>query len=474
MKAFVVIVKAFVRRSWLLTVLCLLLALAPIVSLPLAGYFPNVPMVTIGVTAAAFASYFVGALFGNVLAPLMDCSAPSVVPGYGSRLLGVTSLLGVLAWVPTPLILGLGSVDLGIVPWLRWTPLWAYGALGGGFLLGVNVSGMGMYKGREFWRRYLLSLSPMLVVAAFSNSAFRELANAPLLATLPGITPLAVLCLLIGPLSWPALLARKVALRQPERSVGTPRRRDLQSYYQRGGSAFDTWYLSRLVARWHSTAGVRPEFLVLSTFLLSSWTMAGFVLIFPILMQIYILLMGQSVSATDFAVATMTPQLSLLLPFTTLTPLMANVLDGPRLGRVLLMPGLPPRALVPSWMFRRLLAVWMFGTAFTLLPALGWAIWYSASAASLSLYALLSVWLVSLAATLTFWRTPSRKQWKGIDTVGTSTWFVLLMATAMLEPLFFSKFSPVVCAVVIGLLFLIPVGLYQSGLKRWKTMEYGA
>ena len=44
----------------------------------------------------------------------------------------------------------------------------------------------------------------------------------------------------------------------------------------------------------------------------------------------------------------------------------------------------------------------------------------------------------------------------------------------LLGPLLLSKFSPAVCALVIGLLFVIPVSLYQLGLKRWKTIEYGA
>ncbi len=474
MRVLWVILQAFGRRSWLLTVLCLALLIAPLSLLPLAADFPNLPLVTIGMAAAVVLSAFIGILLGTVVMPLIDCSAPSVVPGYGSRLLRVTSLLGILSWLPTPLIVAFGPVDLGLIAWLRWAPLWCYGAIGAGFLVGLNGSGMGMYKGREFWRRYVLVLLPMLLVPAFSNDSFRELVNAPLLATLPGFTPLAVVCLLIGPLSWPAMLAPKVAVRQPERSVGKPKRRDLQSYYQRGGSGFDTWYLSRLVARWHSRARVRPEFLVLSTYLLSSWTAAGFILSFPVLLQLYGLLMGQSVSHADFVATTMSSQLSIMLPITTLAPMLTNVLDGQRLGRVVLLPGLPPRALVPTWIFRRLLGVWLFGAAVTLLPALGWAIWYNASASSLALYALLSVWLVSLAATLTFWRTPSRKQWKGIDTVGAVTWFALFFASALLEPLLLSKFSPAVCALVIGLLFLIPVSLYQLGLKRWKTMEYGA
>ncbi len=472
MKVFAAILIAVARRSWVLTLLCLLLVAVPAISLIVGWFVPAFPALGIGTMLAAPACGFVGVMLGNVLAPLIQCAAVQIVPGYGKRLLRVASMLGVLAWLPIPLSFAIGDIDLSLAPWLRWVPLWAYGAIGAGFLLGVNASGMAAYKGREFWRRYLLGLLPMLAVASFANVTVRELLNAPIFQQLPGFTPLAVMCLLLGPLSWPALLARKVTVRQKEQAEGTPKPRDLQTYYQRGGSAFDSWYLSKLVARWHSKGRVRPELLVFSPFLLSCWTMSGFVLVFPFLMLIFPLLAGAPGGSLSLASVDM--KMSTMLLVFPLMPLMSNALDGPRMGRILLLPGVCKREALAPWLFGRLLLLWMIGAFITLLPALGWAIWFGVSSVTLALYAALAVLLVSFAATLVFWRTPSRKQWKTIDLAGAAVWFVLMGITPLLGPLFFSQFAPSICAGVIGLLFAAPLTLYALARRRWQTMEYGA
>ncbi len=473
MKVFAAILKAFVRGSWLLSLFALVLVSLPIVALLTGWLFPESPAANIGLAMAPLGSFFVGMLMGLVFARLTDFGGVLSLPGYGPRLLRVTSLLGVLAWLPIPLSLALGHIDLTFFAWLRWAPLWALGAMGMGFLMVAGSSVVAASKGYGHWSQFVWGFVPLAAIVLFTNTTAGALLNMPIFASLPGLTPMAVICLLLGPLSWPALLARKVKRTQNARAQGVPRPLDAMLRRRRGGNAFDTWYLSKLLTLWHSRERPRPEFLVFPPYLWSSWlTGAVFIPVLAVFPSFVEILMGMPWRAPDYSHNGM--GLAGVIPAMALMPIMLFSTDGARVGRILLLPGLKSRKTLPRWLLSSLLSRWMRGAVAALLPAAGLALWFGMEPVKLGLYAMLVLLLASYIAALTFWRIPRMKRSTQVDSIGLVFWVPSYAAIPLAEALLFDRFSAPVCVAAMCLLFAVPLTLYALALKRWQTMEYGA
>ncbi len=476
MRAYLRVLSALAARSYLLTLVVLMLALLPVMGLVSQWSLSSIPAGGIGLVIAVFCSPMTGMLLGNGLVSFLEGHAAQVVPGYGRRVGWVLAVVGLLAWLPVPLVYSWVQVHPLPVPWLRWAPLWAYGALGLGFLLGAWMPGMGLYRGGEFWKRQILmTLFFGVIAVSVGHEDLRTWWISPWLPALPGYNPLAALCLLLGPLSWPVLLARKLAPRPQAGDYAIavlPSSSQQQIHVQRGGTALDAWLLSSLMARRHSGARRWPDLLVFSPALLSVWTGAVFVAVWPLLWAFMPVLGGGRPMTWTEVGSSSSPAFMLLT--LVLLPMMASVVEVPRLGRVLMLPGLSGRNTLPHWIFRRLLTQWALGSSVLLLPAALWALWLGMAPVMLALYALLACWMVCTAATLVYWRAPGRRPSRNLDVVNLAVWGLSIPLVPLFRWLVLDQYSAVVCAAILGLLFIVPMVLHAWAVRRWQRMEYGA
>ncbi len=473
MRVFVAILKTLARSSVMLPLFALALVALPLVTLLTGWLLADWQAATFVLTKAPSVSGFLGMLLGWSFVRLTDFGGMLTLPDYGRRLLRLISLLGFLAWLSIPLSLALGAIDLADVVWLRWAPLWSYGAMGASFLTFARMHGADQSKGPAHWRRYLWALLPLGFIVMLANTTAAALLNMPILQELPGFTPLAVICLLLGPLSWPSLLAGELKTIQVARAEGAPRANEALLKKRHGGSAFDTWYLSKLLTLWHSRERPRPEFLVLPPYLWSSWyAVAITALVAAALPSLVHLLSGMPLQAPDYSGNRLGP-LALLAPM-LLLPLAMFVAEGPRVGRVLLLPGLTNRKTLPNWLFSRLLSQWMLGAAMSLVPIAAFLLWFGMAPVKLALLAMLLFLLGSIAAALAFWRIPGMNRSRQVDGLAWVVWVLSFPVVPIAETQLFDLFSPLECMAAMGLAGVLPLTLYALALKRWKTMEYGA
>ena len=418
--------------------------------------------------------YFVGGLLGGAVANLLGGTRASLIPAYRRRVLTVSVLLGLCMWALVPLYYLSGGFAVYGIPWLRWVPLWSYGLLGLGFVGGLVAPDLGTGAGILTWSRAsvvrsclvaLVWLAPTLI--GFTPS-LRNSLNAPLDVALPGVTPMAMLCLLLGPLSWPAMVRLAARLTADVPVV----KRNLAEQMRSGSSA--AWGLSALVGRTHKRARLRIEFLVFQPALLS---MVNVSLIFAaVFVGLQVLWAGLVPKGMEFSPVLKTSWQSALTGMFAVVfmPVFTGAIDLPRLGRSLLLPGQIKRQNLPGQLFKRLLSVWIGGALAVLIPVAAISLWMGAPASTLAWFSILVAWGIYVAAAFEFFRAPRSGKKAAIDPVGIALGMCLLMLTTLAKTFFFDIYPIWVCLTVIACAFVIPAALYGLGLKRWATMEYGA
>ena len=270
MKAHWQIVYALARRIGVFAGLLLGIPLA----VRLVGLYELNPMasriaMTIGYPLIL---WFVGGLLGGAVANLLGGTRATLIPAYRRRVLTVSVLLGLGLWLLVPLYYVAEGVLTIQIPWLRWVPLWSYGLLGLGFIGGTLSPDLGSGEraftwSRESWVRHVLVLAIWLAPTLIALSpSLRDWLNVPIDGALPGFTVMAVLCLLLGPLSWPAA----VRLLERLRSDNSPVKRNAVEQMRSGGNT--AWGLPALVGFTHGRGRLRIEFLVFQPALLSMLT----------------------------------------------------------------------------------------------------------------------------------------------------------------------------------------------------------
>jgi hypothetical protein len=318
----------------------------------------------------------------------------------------------------------------------------------------------------------------VIFIAAINDTA-RSWLNFPLLESLPGFTPLAALCLFVGPLSWPYLLSRKKAGGQQTRDNTVSTSGNWQTDVQRRGTWLNRWCLAWIVDRWHGRGQVRVEFMVFSPYLLTLWAAAWVTVVYPALLLAWQHVLGLPGSAGGIAggmYVGFEHGLRFVPFFMAVMPLIAPTVQAQRVGQALLLPGKLSRATLPRWLFGRLLSLWLFGVGVIALPAMGWALWFGIAPLKLGLALPLVVLIVCITASFVFWRIPGRPRNTAVDPVGMVLFFVLIMLSSV-SSVFDLDLSVLPIEILLACLVLAclaPVLLYRSGLRRWQRMEYGA
>lgn len=471
MRAYAAVLRAMLLRKLSLLLLGVALAGIP-VAFQVVGWFEaNVNGATYVLGMVPFTSIFVALLLGMAAAGLVTDYAVCAVPTYRQRILRVSVVLGLLVWLSVVLCLAFGHLNPVVVPWLRWVPLWAYGGLGAGFLGGYLV-----FCGARSRHPLLAVLRFEMVMIAIFVSSINDTArlwlNFPLLESLPGFTPLAALCLFVGPLSWPFLLSRRTARGQQARDHTVSTSGNWQIDAQRRGTRWGGWCLTGVIDRWHGRGQVRAEFQVFSPFLLTLSAAAWVTVFMP-----FVLLVGQRLTGFPGSVTGVLSDggvpAGLMIFFLAFMPLTVPAVQTQRVGQTLLLPGKLSRTTLPRWLFGRLLSLWLFGVGVVTLPAIGWSLWLGITAQTLGLSLALLVWSVCLAASFVFWRIPVRTRSKAFDPGG-MVLYVLLLVLFILFDLVVTVFSVETLLGCLILACLAPVLLYRLGLRRWQRMEYGA
>jgi hypothetical protein len=464
------ILRAITPRIALMTVLLIAIP----VGIRLYGLFePNPIAIAFALAFLTAMTWFVGGLVGSAVANLMGAVRLRLIPAYRRRLLSVVVVLGLCLWSLVPLLLASSDFDPVPIPWLRWAPLWSYGLMGLGFVGGFCAPEMSKWSGplswsRLTWTRTLpFAITWMLPVVVVSSESLRRWLSIPLDAGLPGFTPLAVLCLLVGPLSWPAIVSLLTAPRQDSPVT----KRDWESQLRSGNG--NAWSLSAVASRLHGEGRLRIEFLVFRPPLLSLWTSPWFYLIAIAGVLLWFALTRGLGGTGDVLKMNLEPFLFAALT-TALAPVYAGAIDVQRLGRSLLLPGQGNRATLPSQLFARLLWVWIGGVAVAMAPVAGIALWSGITPIKLGLFAFLISWGICCSAAVTFYRTPSASRKTVANPVDLGLGLLLMSSFMLAKTFFFDVYSVETCLSVIALAFVIPVALYRQGLKRWHTMEYGA
>jgi hypothetical protein len=157
-----------------------------------------------------------------------------------------------------------------------------------------------------------------------------------------------------------------------------------------------------------------------------------------------------------------------------LTPILNGAIDLPRLGQSLLLPGPYKRQNLPVQLFRRLLSVWMGGMLVGMIPVAAIALWMGTPPSTLVWLSVMMEWGICLAAAFEFFHAPRTEKKAAIDPVRIALSMAVVLVFFLAKPFFFDVYPAWLCLTVIAVAFVIPVVLYQLGLKRWNTMEYGA
>jgi hypothetical protein len=452
----------------LLALLGLALAAVP-VAFQVVGWFePNVNGATYALGMAPFASIFTALLLGLGAAGLMTEHALCAVPAYRQRILWLSAAVGLLLWLSVVLCLPFGRLNPVVAPWLRWVPLWVYGGLGAGFI-GSYLMLCGARSRHPVWAVLGFPLAMWSIIISSTHDAARAWLNMPLLESLPGFSPMAVLCLFVGPLSWPFLLSREVARSQPAHARSVTM---CQTDAQRRGTRFGRWCLSLVAGRWHGRGHARPEFQVFSPYLLTMWGGAWVTAVLPFLILLGLRLWGVPIGASGILSAGGL-QAGFMIFVLAFMPLTVPVVQTQRVGQSLLQPGRLSRATLPRWLFGRLLSLWLFGVGVVALPAIGWSLWFGIGAQKLGLSLALLVWCVCLAASFVFWRIPARTRSRVFDPAGMLLYGLLLVLFILFDVVL-NAFPVENLLAGLALAWLAPVLLYRLGLRRWQRMEYGA
>jgi hypothetical protein len=418
--------------------------------------------------------WFVGGLLGSAVANLLGSDRARLIPAYRRRVLTVSVLLGLCLWALVPLYYLSGGFAVDGIPWLRWAPLWSYGLLGLGFIGGAVQSdligsGDSLSWSRENWLRSLLLTMVWLVPTLIGfNPVLRDWLNAPLDAALPGVTAMAMLCLMLGPLSWPAV----VLLREGVRTDKPVVKRSVAEQMRSGGNA--AWGLAAIARRTHGQGHLRIDFLVFQPTLLSVMTAPLiFAACFGVFQVVWTgLEMVGMVSAPLFEINWNSALFGMFV--IPLTPIFSGAIDLPRLGRGLLLPGQFKRQNLPVQLFKRLLSVWIGGVLVAMIPIAAIALWSGTPASELAFFSILLAWGVSTTVSFEFFHAPRAERKAAIDPVRIVLFIALLLLLSLAKPFLFDSYPPWLFLTVIACAFVIPVALYRLGLTRWKTMEYGA
>jgi hypothetical protein len=466
------ILRAIARRVGVFAGLLLSMPLA----VRLYGWHEPNPVASMIALAIGFplVLWFVGGLLGGAVANLMGGTRALLVPAYRRRVLTVSVLLGLCLWALVPLYYLSGGFAIDGIPWMRWVPLWSYGLLGLGFIGGTLSPDLGTGEraltwSRESWARSLLVLVVWLTPTFIAfNPLLRDWLNFPLDATLPGITPMAILCLLLGPLSWPAVVLLTARARSDTPTVN----RNWAEQVRAGTNA--AWGLPALARRTHGAGQLRIEFLVFQPALLS-------IVIAPLIFETFFLIFqvlvgGLVTNGMDFFAVLKTnanslPIIALMIP---LTPIYAGAIDLPRLGRSLLLPGQFKRRNLPAQLFKRLLSVWIGGALVSAISLAAMALWMGTLASTVAWFSLMVVWCICVAATIDYFRAPRAEKKVALDPVRIALSMGLMLMGTLAKPFFFDVYPAWICLAVFAVAFVIPVVLYRLGHKRWDTMEYGA
>ena len=471
MKADWLILKTLLRRIGLLTIM--LVGGVLIVRLYGMVFQSNPVAVMMTLVFTPMLGWFLGGQLGHVLGDMLRAPYCEFVPAYRRRVVRVSVVLGLALWALLAWNYAAGGFGTEPPAWLRWVPLWSYGTLGlgfiGGFLVFKTLNRIAITPwSRESWLRALTFLAtcalPYLV--AF-NATFRNWVNTPLSDTLPGITGLALLCLWVGPLSWPVLI-RLLPRVQPQTSEI---QRDFQAHLRAGvGSA---WGLPYFVQRLHRKGQTRIEFLVLQPTLLSLASgpliaygfLVGFMALWLLFNPKLHLNTVLEMSAAGFLGG------MAALP---ITPLWAGTINAQRIGRSLLLPSQSTRSKLPRQIFARTLRVWIGGIFVGLAPALGFTLLLGISSTLVALVATALLWVICTAGAFAFFRLPTRTKAPPNDPVGLGVGMVLMLCLIPAKTFLFDTYTTATSLAVIALAFVVPWMLYQLGIHRWKTMEYGA
>jgi hypothetical protein len=462
MSAYIAIFRALLRWSYLLVPLLVLM-----VALPLAaqldtwnsryskGLFVLMP----------FISTCVGGLLGAVSASLMPGQIWRTVPAYGHRIVTVCLLTSIAVWLP--LVWSVPEAEIvARVPWTRWTALWCYGALGVGFVSGGAALYLRSGVLRCLWIALVLILLSWTVPNGWSSHAgFRRWGLTPLAGELPFFSPLGLICLLVGPMSWP-LLAWMLNHGRQSPSIGGGTNWLKVAWNERG-----EWSLPLIARTSHGRDHLRSEFLVFPAATLSFWTLAWMPVAIPPILFLWFLFMGEPGTAVhslrgaldgSFIVGMISQFGFALVPLKLMRPP----------GQTLLLPGQPGRASLPRWWFERYLMISIIGASAVLFPVAGWALWLNYSPVKMLLFGVYWFWTMCSCISVIFWRMPLRA--RGFDWLQFGLCLTLLVSTGAVADLFLNVYSSLTCLAVMGIAFMLPWALYRQGVKRWQRMDYGA
>lgn len=488
MKAYQAILKALLRRlGWLALVLwgfpvgILVLVLAGI---PWGIWHPA-PLLEIGRGAILIAlmlfpivMWFIGLLLAQATMSLPLAAHVVLLPSYRRRVVADSAVLGFALWATVlPSFALQGLVANKDALWFHWAPLCAYGVLGLGFIGGICASNAqnANSSGLALWQRWMW-VAPMLATMwlpiTLTHAPLWQWMTTPWLSDWVVFTPLGVLCLLVGPLTWRGIAALWMVRAQVPSS---PVVRDVQTLTRSGNS----WGLASGVRWLHTKHSVRPEFLLFQPNLLSLVTLPlrYLVVFFGLLAPLTVA--DQLLSTTPASLPALIEVCGMVLvPFflaLPLTPALGSNLDLPRLGQCLLLPGIAfNRYTMPHQILSRMLAVWLIGAGFTMLPVAAYAVWAGASAKSVVLTTGLLVWGICTATAIAFFRQPRKATKAAGDPLETLVGFVLLGTVPCVHAFGIDAlpFATACTAIVVG--FLIPLALSLVGLHRWQNMSYSA
>lgn len=478
------ILKALLRRlGWLALVLwgfpVGILALV-LVGIPW-GIWRPAPLLEIGRGAILIAlmlfpivMWFVGLLLAQAMMSLLPAAQVVLLPSYRHRVVAVSTVLGFALWAAVLPSFALQDLVANRAAFLiPWATLGAYGALGLGFIGGICVTNAqnAASAGSGLWQRWMwvaAMLATMFLPISLNHAPLRQWMTAPWLGDWVVFTPLGVLCLLVGPLSWRGLTVLWTVRALPPPTYAG---RDVQAQVHSGSG----WGLATLVRSLHGQHSLRPEFLLFQPNLLSLPTLPWLYLVSlsPVVM-VFPILLSDTLSFSDMLGA-MEPVFVLFSAALPLMPILGGGLNAPRLGQSLLLPGVAlNRSTMPRKILLHLLVVWLIGAGFAMLPVAIFAIWTGASAENVLLTAALLLWGICTACAFAFFRLP-RKTVKAVgDPVELVVGMVLVGFMPAAQAWGLELFPAATCFAAIAMGFVIPMALTHFGQRRWQNMDYGA
>lgn len=406
----------------------------------------------------------IGGLLGSTVASLLRNTQAALIPAYQRRVMTIAVVLGLGVWALAPLYGFLGGFSDDQKTWGGWIQLLSYGFIGLGFLASLiapDPSNWGWAYGnsRQLYMRIgiaaLAWLSPFGMIyygAWLTQNPHSWNTN------VPGIITVGLLCLLLGPLTWPVMasFARWLnAVDTPERAQST------FSTQSRAGNFGNTWGLAWMVRKLHCTNKPRIEFLQFQPNVLSLWqAWIGF----PVILLVWLRQGNASVQPLVQAMLT-------AVYFLPVAPVFTGSLAMSKIGHILLLPGQANRSNLASKVFIRLAQLWVGGTLVAVSPLLAFAAWFD-----INLGWTLAMLLIAgvLAFSVDFFHTPSAPLSNQLDPIriGTSAGLVLLMMLGKFYEPHLSVFWKSITVSVMGI--AIPTILYRLGKSRWETAELGA